>query len=200
MEREAKIGMGSLDEAYRIISAAVSRGIPLANQLCRSFCPIPDGITMTHPEGHGDHVPLVEQMSMPPSSRRAGERSGARSSIGTLVSGMGQALAKTDMGLVSRSGVEAGALAEEDPFGEAGKPCNICSSETRTQTNFAVPCQHSACERCWETWTQSHSTCMMCGKAVQQVRTQWHKKAKMHGICVHAEAHILLELIMSCPR
>ena len=161
--------MESLDEAYQLIHAAISRGVPLANQFCWSFCWVPEGITMTNPEGNGDHVPLVEQMSMSPTSRRNGEGGGTRSTIEGLVSGMGQVLAKADMGLLSRSGGDDCGLAEEDPFGEAGQPCNICSSETRTQTHFATPCRHSACERCWETWTQSHATCMICGKAVQKV-------------------------------
>jgi hypothetical protein len=63
--------------------------------------------------------------------------------------------------------VEASALlteidAAEDPFGEAGQCCSICSSETRRSTHFAVPCRHAACERCWKLWLKEQSTCMMC--------------------------------------
>lgn len=32
-------------------------------------------------------------------------------------------------------------IADEDLFGGAGLPCSICSSETRLQTHFAMPCR-----------------------------------------------------------
>jgi hypothetical protein len=34
-------------------------------------------------------------------------------------------------------------MADEDIFGEAGLPCSICTSETRLNSHFAVPCRYN---------------------------------------------------------
>ena len=60
-------------------------------------------------------------------------------------------------------------MTEQDPFGEAGNPCTICSSETRFNTHFGFPCQHAACELCWQTWLRERPTCMICGNVVKSV-------------------------------
>ncbi|KAJ1482367.1 hypothetical protein T484DRAFT_1897764 [Baffinella frigidus] len=63
---------------------------------------------------------------------------------------------------------EAGQPDEDvDEFGEAGQPCTICFSELRSNTHFAVPCRHAACEACWDTWLEQHDTCMICAKRVR---------------------------------
>ena len=56
---------------------------------------------------------------------------------------------------------------DKDEFGEAGAPCSICCSDLRTNTHFAVPCRHAACESCWATWLEQHDTCMICAKPVR---------------------------------
>ena len=42
-----------------------------------------------------------------------------------------------------------------DHFGDAGRQCRICESETRRNTHFAMPCKHAACRRCWSRWLET---------------------------------------------
>ena len=65
-------------------------------------------------------------------------------------------------------------VTDEDPFGEAGQLCNICASETRINTHFAVPCRHAACEQCWETWLRQQASCMMCAQRVRTIKRFAH--------------------------
>ena len=60
--------------------------------------------------------------------------------------------------------------AHVDAFGEAGRCCSICAAETRTNTHFASPCLHSACEQCWETWLKEQTKCMMCNAKVDSIQ------------------------------
>jgi hypothetical protein len=70
---------------------------------------------------------------------------------------------------VAKCGGYQDEMADQDPFGEAGNPCTICSSETRYNTHFAFPCHHAACELCWQTWLRERQTCMICGNQVKSI-------------------------------
>ena len=69
----------------------------------------------------------------------------------------------------SKCGVYQEEMSDQDPFGEAGNPCTICSSETRFNTHFGFPCHHAACELCWQTWLRERPTCMICGNNVKSI-------------------------------
>ena len=50
-----------------------------------------------------------------------------------------------------------------------GEVCQVCCG--RIATHMAVPCSHTACGACWETWqAKKNAQCMICGGGISLVK------------------------------
>ncbi|KAH9258319.1 hypothetical protein BASA81_003368 [Batrachochytrium salamandrivorans] len=68
---------------------------------------------------------------------------------------------------------------EEEEYAESTE-CPICTTESKMQLSFSLPCRHYACDRCWLSWTkqQQHGSkdkqtamhCLICNQTITSIK------------------------------
>lgn len=133
------------------------------------------------PYGMASSSPSARPASSPRASKLSAMSAGSLSSSPPLLGWLRRSFfgsASPAASPLAATTAAAGHLGEDDEEEEYAESteCPICTTESKMQLSFSLPCKHYACDRCWLSWTKQQSSkqtamhCLICNQAITGVK------------------------------